>query len=246
MALMSASRAERPVLGRLVPLLAGVLLLAGCAEFPPAPAPVAVVAAPRLAAGDRWVYAQINPYNHILLRTLTDTLETAPRGFTLVRQSDRKREPQRRRVVPAPWQLAAESGPLPRRFDPALVEIPFPLHPGSSWHQSVRVTDAGGRTYTWLTVGTALGWERVATPAGSFVALKIVLQMNLNDSNATWGDTQVFETLWYAPEVGRWVRRELRTERVEHACIPRVERDWKLWELTAYRLRESTRAAGTH
>lgn len=243
---MSAPRLERPRLGRLVPLLAGVLLLAGCAEFPPAPAPVAVVAAPRLEAGDRWVYAQINPYNHILLRTLTDTLEAAPQGFTLVQQSDRKREAEQRRVVPAPWRLAAEGGPLPRRFDPPLVEIPFPLHPGSSWHQSVRVTDPSGWSYTWLTVGTALGWQRVATPAGSFVALKVVLQMDLNDSNATWGNTHVFETLWYAPEVKRWVRREFRTERVERTCIPRTERDWKLWELVAYRLRPSARGAGAH
>lgn len=216
--------------------LLAALLLAGCAEFPSVPAPVAMVQAPRLAAGDQWVYEQINPYNRIRLRTLTDTLEAAAPGFTLVQTSSRAQDPQERERVPAPWQLAAESGPLPRRYDPPLVQIPFPLHPGSSWHQSVKVTDAYGNTYTWLTAGEALGWERVPTPAGSFDALKVVLQMNLGDSDAIWGNTHVFETLWYAPAVRRWVRREYRYRRVEHTWFPRVEQDWKLWELAAYRL----------
>lgn len=216
-------------------LLSVALLVSACAEFPSAPAPVAIVQAPTLAAGDRWVYRQINPYNNTLVQVLTDTLEPTGRGFTLTLRSDRG--PSEREVVPAPWQLAAESGPLPRRFTNPLVQIRFPLRPGSVWHQQVRVVDAYGNRYDWITVGHALGWKRVTTPAGTFSALKVVLQMNLGDGNGMWGNTHVYEVLWYAPRVKRWVRRELRYWRVERTNIPRVEKDWKVWELASYSVR---------
>lgn len=222
---------------RLAALIAmSVLILGGCASLPPAPAPVATVEAPRLAAGDRWVYDQINPYNHSHVRTLTDTFEPAAIGYKLVKRSDRKRDPVETYAYPAPWHLASETGGSEApNFNPPLELIRFPLRPGSKWHQTIQVSTPG-RVHVRFVDASVLRWERVTTPAGTFSALKVVLQMNLGDANWLWNSRQVTETLWYAPEVKRWVRREYRSQRTDHSFIPRVDYDWKLWELRSYHL----------
>ncbi len=217
----------------MVALLPGALI-GGCAPYPPAP--VAVVSAPRLKAVETWVYEQINPYNGEYVRTLTDELAQVDGGVEIVQRSSRPQDPVETQYGPGPWQLGLErvepgGGAA---FTPPLALVRFPLAPGRSWHQTITVRDARGARHVWSCVAHALDWERVATPAGSYPALRIVLQRSLGDADAVWNDTMEYEVLWYAPAVQRWVRRELRTERVERAYIPRVQRDWIVWELTAY------------
>jgi hypothetical protein len=232
-----ASRSPDFRLWRQAALLAGSLLvLGGCASYPPAPAPVTTVGAPQLAAGDRWVYEQINPYNHSHVRTLTETLEPVALGYKLVKHSDRDRDPAVSETYPKPWFMASESGGSEARdFYPPLELVRFPLQPGSKWRQTIHVTGPA-RTYIWFVDAGAMGWETVSTPAGSFKALKIVLQMDLGDGDWIWRDRRVTETLWYAPDVKRWVRREYRSQRANQSCIPRWDYDWKLWELHSYHL----------
>lgn len=211
-------------------------LLGACAAFPPAPAPMAIVTAPRLGSGETWSYEQLNPYNGELVRVLTDTLASVDGGFELVERSSRAHDPVVTRYGPGPWQLGLErvdpGGGI--AFMPPLALVRFPLAPGSRWQQTVEVRYADGTRHVWTCIAHALDWELVPTPAGSYPALRIVLQRNLGDSNAAWNDTTVYEVLWYAPAVGRWVRHELRTERIEKAHIPRVQRNWIVWELTGH------------
>ena len=212
-------------------------MLAGCATpYPPAPAPVASVAAPRLAGHERWVYEQINPYNGLHVRTLTDTVERGPDGLRIVRRSDRPGDPLEVQRISRPWRIAAESaGPARQRYAPPLTVIPFPLHPGSRWSETLTSVDGHGETRRRQTWGRALDWERVSTPAGEFVALRIERNSNLGDRDLHWDDTYTHETLWYAPAVGRWVRRDWRSRRQELALNPLVEVDARIWQLVGYR-----------
>ncbi|MGH8705514.1 MAG: hypothetical protein ACREUO_08880, partial [Burkholderiales bacterium] len=75
-------------------LSAAAALLAACASpYPPAEPPVATVPVPQLSGGETWVYDEINPYNRLRTRTVTDTLHATHAGFALVRTSDREGDP---------------------------------------------------------------------------------------------------------------------------------------------------------
>jgi hypothetical protein len=196
---------------------------------------MASVPAPRLHAGERWVYEQINPYNGLRVRTLTDTVEVGPTGYTIVRRSDRPGDPVETQTVPRPWSVSAERvGTAGQRYAPALTVIPFPVAPGSHWLETLTATDEHGESRRQQTWGRALDWERVSTPAGQFVALRIERNRNLGDRDNIWFDTEIRETLWYAPAVNRCVRIDWRSRRQEMGLNPRVEHDAIVWQLTAY------------
>ena len=222
-------------------LLAGFALLIGaCASpYPPAEPPVAVVQAPTLQAGDTWVYTQINPYNGLVARTLTDTLRPSGAGYVIERRSDQPGDPMHTETIVAPWREIGEAeGSMRRTFSAPLARIPFPIAPGQSWREQSNITDAHGVTYLWRSWGGARGWERIKTPAGEFVALRVERVMNLGDYDYAWSNAEVVETYWYAPAVKRWVRLEHRYERVELEVSPRIRRtltDRIVWELREFR-----------
>jgi hypothetical protein len=213
-------------------LACAALLLAGCASNSAVQAPMESVPAPMLKSGESWVYAETNPYNHIRLRTVRFTLEARPQGFELVGRSDKPGDPVMTETIARPWEVAAENDGAERRtFEPALATLRFPMAPGASWKQAVHVTDERGRVLRWTALTRAIRWERVATPAGEYVALRVEREMNLGDVQPGWNSTQFSDVYWYVPEVQRWVRWEHRSERRERALNPRIEREWMLWEL---------------
>ena len=216
------------------------ILVAGCASpYPSAEPPVSVVPSPALLPGDTWVYTQINPYNGLVARTLTDTLRAAGAGYVIERRSDLPSDPLHTETIVAPWRETGESeGQMRRTFSVPLSRIPFPIAPGQAWSEQSKVTDAHGVTYLWRSQGVARGWERIRTSAGEFVALRIERAVNLGDYDYTWSDTEVIETYWYAPAVKRWVRLEHQYERVELGVAPRIRRkltDRIVWELREFR-----------
>jgi hypothetical protein len=225
---------------RVAVLAVSAALLGACAEpAPKAEAPVAVVPAPQLNNGDTWVYVQINGYNKLPERTLTDTVHSTAGGFVIERRSDHPGEPVQTETIAAPWRETGETGiGVERTFSAPLARIALPIAPGQGWQERSTITDGYGAHFLWQTWGHALGWERVRTPAGEFVALRVERQMNLGDYDSSWSDTHVIETYWYAPEVKRWVRLEHRYERVELWVRPHHRRelkDWIVWELKEFR-----------
>jgi len=212
--------------------LLAALLLAGCESYPPVKAPMASVAAPQLKGGERWVYDQIDPYNHTKVRTLTYTVQAREGGFDLIRRSDRAGDPVQSERIVAPWRISTQnSGSKRRSFDPGLTYIAFPLEPGRRWKEAVHVTDERGKKRTWSVSVRAIRWEQVKVPAGEFAALHVERWMSLGDADESWGNTSVSDDFWYAPEIKRWVRRERRSERIERTTVPRVDKDWVVWEL---------------
>ncbi len=222
-------------------LPAAALLLAACAApYPPAEPPVATVPVPQLSGGESWVYDEINPYNRLRTRTVTDTLHASHGRFAIVRTSDRAGDADETEALSAPWREQGETtGAARRTFSAPLARIPLPIAPGARWREDVQMTDERGVAWRWQARGRALGWERVRTPAGEFVALRVERDLNLGDYDYQWSDTHVTEAYWYAPEVKRWVRLEHRYERRELG-VPRykarVHKDWIVWELKEYRV----------
>ena len=67
----------------------------------------------------------------------------------------------------------------------------------------------GGSFRYWIQVhARARAWERVTLAAGAFDALRVERLIRLNHPDPTRIETVRRDTLWLAPEVGRWVARE--------------------------------------
>ena len=54
----------------------------------------------------------------------------------------------------------------------------------------------------------AHGWEMITVPAGEFRALRFTNMINFRSTDFSRSANQRQETVWFAPEVGRWVVRE--------------------------------------
>jgi hypothetical protein len=54
----------------------------------------------------------------------------------------------------------------------------------------------------------AHGWETISVPAGQFKVLRFTNMISFRSTDFSHTDAQRQETVWFAPEVGRWVARE--------------------------------------
>jgi hypothetical protein len=126
-----------------------------------------------------------------------------------------------------------------RRFTEPLDRFRFPLAPGETWNQWVdnfnERTNKAGQINRYVRVG---GWEKVATPAGVFDAIRMRVMMRLDDEEFWRYPTTCNYLIWYAPAVGAPVREEKEAEYFERGD----ERDGNgtiraqltLLELTSY------------
>ncbi len=112
--------------------------------------------------------------------------------------------------VQQPWGMIA----LDPHWDvPQIYRQPIPLWPEElrpGWHRVINTEYAvgtGSEALSWQLAMRAERWEELTVPAGTFTALRYE---NLIDfTHADWSRVHCVrqETLWLAPEVGRWVRR---------------------------------------
>jgi hypothetical protein len=95
------------------------------------------------------------------------------------------------------------------------------------------------RAENWIALSRFRGWETVTVPAGTFRVARYERVISYYDDDPFRWRTERRETLWYAPEVQHWVRRELAGtwtrppyQRGRRGEVLRD--DWIVWELTAY------------
>lgn len=115
--------------------------------------------------------------------------------------------------------------------------IRFPFVVGDSWPVSRKLGPAGDVTTQRMT-GHVLGEERVTTPAGTFDTYKVELSGFWSaDAQATAGVRgRETETIWYAPVVKHFVRREIVTNGWANAKTTSVAIFSRVDELVGYRL----------
>jgi hypothetical protein len=79
------------------------------------------------------------------------------------------------------------------------ITLPGDIQQGDDWSQTIGVkVSAGDQTMDFIidTTYTALGYETVTVPAGTFNALKIEQSADMGGSEPT------IQTLWYVQDVG--------------------------------------------
>jgi hypothetical protein len=94
-------------------------------------------------------------------------------------------------------------------YEPSIPLWPTKLQPG--WQTQIsakyKSTEAGP-ALLWNQTMKAEAWETITVPAGQFKTLRFANVIRFVSSDAGRTDSVRHETVWFAPEVGRWVVRE--------------------------------------
>ncbi|HEY2465259.1 MAG TPA: hypothetical protein VGI32_14470 [Steroidobacteraceae bacterium] len=110
-----------------------------------------------------------------------------------------------------PWGMVAVD---PHWSQVQVYEMPIPLwptqlEPGWQTHISTNYkTPTDQDALPWDQTMKAQTWETVSVPAGQFKALRFTNNIKFKHSDFSRTDSVRKETIWFAPEVGRWVARE--------------------------------------
>ena len=80
------------------------------------------------------------------------------------------------------------------------------------------------------------GCEKLHLPAGDFTTLRIERLIRLKHFDDFRRDCVRRDTLWLAPEIGRWAARESSGEYlIPSRHTTRIQEDHFRWELTSWR-----------
>ena len=96
-------------------------------------------------------------------------------------------------------------------YEPSIPLWPATFQPG--WQTSIKTkyrSSETGPSLPWNQTMKAEAWETITVPAGQFRTLRYVNVIHFVDSDSARTDSVRQETVWFAPEIGRWVVRESR------------------------------------
>jgi hypothetical protein len=196
------------------------------------------------AAGDTYVYRVMNGYNnesrgqvsyrvdkaeadHIIMSVTADTpvLQHAP---TEIDAPDGK------------WlrhALINRDQLVDYEFAPAYPSYEFPLDPGKQWSTRVNaINSATGKRNSVRIDAKVIGNERIRVPAGEFDTIKIQRAVYAGDADYHLSETTISEMDWYAPALGRSVRRASNSAYRDRSLGPRnqvIRGDWNVYELVS-------------
>ena len=210
-------------------------------------AAAALVAAANPAAaavGDVFVYRAINGYNGEPRGTVTYRVDTADAGRIVMSvTTDAPALGAAHTEIYAPdgnWirhPLTNHDQPVEYEFHVAYPAYEFPLETGKSWSVRVDAVDpASGRRNSVRVDGEVLGSERVTTPAGAFDTIKVRRRTYAGDWDGFRYETNIVETDWYAPALGRAVKSESNSDYYNPSrcgrgpCRP-IRGDWNIFVL---------------
>jgi hypothetical protein len=159
---------------------------------------------PEVHVGDRWVYHHWDQLNNKLVKTyeLRVTFAGPQAIHTVVKRADGS---QSDAVWTADWN-ATVSVISEAVINPHTGLFRFPLHVGDEYESEFELAYPKGafRAKHKYKV-RVVGWEDVTVDAGSFHALKLEVRGGYERLDRD-GSSFVNATVWYVPEVKRWVK----------------------------------------
>jgi hypothetical protein len=220
------------------------LLASGCALPSFIEAPKNATIKPRVRVGDTWEYAEINRYNNLRQAVVTHRVSSVDPIIRIAHSAkigdvgQEKIVERTEEIYDSLWTIKQEPA-----YDRSIVfERPLPFLPSvfeagqREVFQTAYKVDGINSLFYWRSHLFAAGWERVQVPAGEFSALRIERSFWFAHPDSFRTDAVRRDTLWYSPEVNRWVRREWVGEYRSPGSrrIPMRE-DWVRWDLLAYK-----------
>jgi hypothetical protein len=113
--------------------------------------------------------------------------------------------------VQGPWGMVLVD---PHWSELQVYETPVPLWPAQlrpGWQTRIATTyktSGSDDALRWDQTMNAHAWESITVPAGQFKALRYTNSIKFGCGDFARKDCTRQETLWFAPEIGRWVVRE--------------------------------------
>jgi hypothetical protein len=160
--------------------------------------------------GQEWSYVKKNALDGKFLGLITERVTKVRPTIVIERSTeDGAILPSE---IQASWGMVATNTQWSRllNFNPSLPLWPLDLLPGWSKQFNVKYSVAGypDSRLGWQEYMSVQGWEKITVPAGEFIALRFQNLINYEDPDPSNVDCIRKETIWFAPQIGRWVARE--------------------------------------
>jgi len=178
------------------------------------------VSRPRFSVGDTWTYRNLS-YSRRRPnagQTIISVASANDRAIHTLNWAPDASEPSDG-FYTAEWNMV--SGPAGDTYEPHSAWLAFPLQPGTSHRVAYEVQRRNDQIITPPGYSAAsrlrdahegaanvIGWEDVTVPAGTFRALRVVVETKFVRFGAGKPSAPMAATmtLWYSPKVKRWVR----------------------------------------
>jgi hypothetical protein len=201
------------------------------------PAPPETLAVRAVAAGQQWVYEVRNVYNQEIVDRVTETVVSTGPEIRIQRAGE-KRGPLDDEIQPTWGRIIQDPHwDPPVRFAEPLPAWPpdFTLGRSSTFRDRYQLLGENGFYLYWNLTMTPAGWESIALPAGEFKVIRFDNFIHFLSNDFSRLESDRMESIWFAPQIGRWVLRRSRgIYFVPDRGGDRYE-DYRQWELTAWR-----------
>lgn len=173
-----------------------------------APMPAPVVRTPQV--GQEWRYIERDFFSGQTRGIVVETISSVGKTITVSRADENG--------LILPSEIQGPHGMAVRdphwgkvlNFNPAIPLWPEKM--SSSWNKEVfsKYTISGypQNKNDWQLYMSAHGWEKITVPAGDFITLRFQNLINFENNDPNIINSIRRETIWFAPQIGRWVARE--------------------------------------
>jgi len=165
------------------------------------------------AIGQSWTYSKFNFYNSQLLDTVKEEIVSVADGIRISRRSQNnldlgdELQPVWGQVKQDPYWDSLQT------YEAAMLLWLDNFSVGNTQTLDTHYQSGTSSFRYWINAKTTVtGWEKVQLPSGTFETVRIEKFIRLNHPDISRLDTVRRETLWLAPEIGRWVARETNGE----------------------------------
>ena len=200
-----------------------------------APNPLPTIRPPQV--GQEWTYIKRNTFNGKTIGTITELVTSV--GSAIKIESTSESGVQLPSEIQQPWGMVITDPNWSKilNFSPAIPLWPQEL--SAKWSKQIqsKYTIAGypDSKLSWQEYMTVQGWEKITVPAGTFNALRFQSLINYENEDPNKVDSIRNETIWFAPEIGRWVAREISgSYRIQGQVAVPILEDSLQFQLTAY------------
>lgn len=162
------------------------------------------------ALGQTWRYRKFNGFNGEQIDIETATVAEVGGSVRVARRNAQGQ------ALADEWHarwgdlLVDPAWDVPQRYETPLRLWPDVLAPGLGLVQNGRYTLPGGSYRYWIQAqSSTVGWEAVTIDGHTYTCLRIERLIRLEHPDVSRLATLRNDTLWVAPDVGRWVAREI-------------------------------------
>ena len=174
----------------------------------PAPTPIPAVRPPKI--GQEWRYIERDFYSGHTRGVIVEKVSSIGQAITISRaDADGSLLPSE---IQEPYGMVKSDPHWGKvlNFNPA---IPlWPQQMSSNWNKQVfskySVSSYPQNQNGWQLYMSAGGWEKITVPAGEFITLRFQNLINYESIDNNKMNCTRSETIWFAPQIGRWVARE--------------------------------------